>query len=63
MRGNLSEHEVTCPSCWETVSLEIDLSVDGQSYNEDCPVCCRPMTVTYAVAEGELASLDVVSAE
>jgi hypothetical protein len=63
MRGYLSECEVTCPSCWEPVSLEIDLSVDGQSYIEDCPVCCRPMSVSYTAAEGEITSLDVVGAE
>jgi len=63
MRGLITEHDVTCPCCWETVSLELDLSVDEQSYIEDCPVCCRPMTVTYTVADGELASISVESAE
>ena len=63
MRGFLTEQEVQCPCCWETVSLEIDLSVDGQSYIEDCGVCCRPMTVTYSVVDGELVSIEVASAE
>lgn len=63
MRGFVTDEEVTCPCCWETVTLEIDLSVDAQSYIEDCPVCCRPMTVSYTVADGELATIDVASAE
>jgi Cysteine-rich CPXCG len=63
MHGFLREHEVACPSCWETVALEFDLSVEGQSYIEDCPVCCRPMTVSYTVVDGELESIDIVSAE
>jgi hypothetical protein len=63
MRGFLTEHEVECPSCWETVALELDLSVAEQSYIEDCPVCCRPMSVNYTVIDGELATIDVAGAE
>ena len=63
MRGFLTEQDVECPCCWETVQLELDLSVDEQSYIEDCPVCCRPMTVSYTVVDGELASINVESAE
>lgn len=47
----LEEREVTCPSCWETIALEIDLSAGSQTYAEDCPVCCRPMTVRLRVDE------------
>lgn len=39
--------EVTCPHCWETIALYLDLSVQEQSYVEDCLVCCRPMNVHY----------------
>jgi len=38
----------------------LDLSVESQSYIEDCSVCCQPMTISYSVADGELA---YVSAE
>ena len=40
----LEDSEVTCPCCWETIVLELDLSAGSQTYTEDCPVCCRPMT-------------------
>ena len=35
----LQDQDVTCPHCWETINLTLDLSVPGQSYIEDCPVC------------------------
>jgi hypothetical protein len=51
--------EVMCPSCGETIELWLDLSVDSQTYIEDCSVCCRPMQVTYSAEGGELLSIDV----
>ncbi|NGY06585.1 CPXCG motif-containing cysteine-rich protein [Solimonas terrae] len=47
----LEEVTVTCPACWEEIVLDIDLSGgDQQVYSEDCPVCCRPMTVHVEVS-------------
>ncbi len=54
--------EVSCPYCGETITLFLDLSIEEQSYIEDCSVCCQPMTVSYAVADGELASTTVDTA-
>ena len=31
--------------------LELDLSAGSQTYAEDCPVCCRPMTVRLRVEQ------------
>jgi hypothetical protein len=59
----LQGHEASCPHCGETVDLTLDLSVPEQSYIEDCPVCCRPMAVSYAAADGELTELRVESAD
>ncbi|MDD3765044.1 MAG: CPXCG motif-containing cysteine-rich protein [Nevskiales bacterium] len=56
----LEEAEVTCPSCWETIVLELDLSAGSAVYAEDCPVCCRPMTVTLTV-DGDDYSVDVAA--
>ena len=50
----LQGHEATCPHCWETISLTLDLSVPEQSYIEDCPVCCKPMLISYSAVDGEL---------
>jgi hypothetical protein len=59
----LQGQDATCPHCWETINLTLDLSVPEQSYIEDCPVCCRPMLVSYRAEDGEVAELSVESAE
>ncbi len=51
--------EVSCPYCGEMITLFLDLSVEEQSYIEDCSVCCQPMTVSYSAADGELHSVHV----
>ena len=55
--------EITCPHCWETISLAIDLSITEQEYVEDCSVCCRPLTVHVRCDDGELTSIDVSALE
>lgn len=59
----LQDQDATCPHCWETINLTLDLSVPGQSYIEDCPVCCRPMLVSYAASNGEIDELKVEPAD
>jgi hypothetical protein len=59
----LQGHEATCPHCWETINVTLDLSVPEQSYIEDCPVCCKPMLVSYVAAEGALDELRVEFAD
>jgi hypothetical protein len=59
----LQGQDATCPHCWETISLTLDLSVPEQSYIEDCPVCCKPMAVSYTAADGELVDFTIESAE
>ncbi|MCK9195182.1 MAG: CPXCG motif-containing cysteine-rich protein [Nevskia sp.] len=54
----LETAEVTCPACWETIELTLDLSAGNQIYSEDCSVCCRPMTVRLTVSD-DLAEFDV----
>ncbi len=52
----LEETEVTCPYCWETIPLLLDLSAGSQTYTEDCSVCCRPILVRLQVEEDTLES-------
>jgi hypothetical protein len=59
----LQGHDVACPHCWQTINLTLDLSVPDQSYIEDCPVCCKPMIVTYSSVGGELAELNVEASD
>jgi hypothetical protein len=49
------EHFFQCPYCGEQISMVLDLSVQRQSYVEDCEVCCNPIEITYKVEDGALA--------
>lgn len=40
---NLLEKNVDCPYCGENLNVLIDDAEVGQSYVEDCQVCCRPI--------------------
>jgi hypothetical protein len=41
--NNLKAVRVGCPYCGESIPIEVDCSVEQQSYIEDCSVCCRPI--------------------
>jgi hypothetical protein len=56
-------HDVACPHCGEQITLTLDLSVPEQSYIEDCPVCCKPMAVSYTANNGEVAELSVEASD
>jgi hypothetical protein len=51
--------EASCPHCGEPIELTLDLSVAEQSYIEDCPVCCKPMAVSYAATDGDVTEFSV----
>lgn len=41
---SLTETEkLQCPYCWQTIEILVDISMVGESYVEDCFVCCRPI--------------------
>jgi hypothetical protein len=58
----LIEQEYTCPNCWETSTVTLDLSNSGQRFVEDCTVCCSPIEFRYTAENGELATFDYESA-
>ncbi len=41
----------------------LDLSVEAQTYVEDCEVCCRPIEVSYQAQGGELVAFEARSIE
>ena len=51
---------IECPHCGETFSLAFDLSEGSAEFTVDCEVCCRPMTVTVRVVDGEIEGVEVV---
>lgn len=57
------EHGFTCPYCWETITMLLDLSADQQDYVEDCEVCCNPIRLRFSVSEEELAGFDADRAD
>ena len=57
----MQEQFFQCPYCWEQISMVLDLSVQRQTMVEDCEVCCQPIQVIYAVADGELTAFDAQS--
>lgn len=50
----LIEQEFNCPCCGELITMLVDLSVESQTYTEDCEVCCRPLLIRYSAQGGML---------
>jgi transcription elongation factor Elf1 len=48
------EHFFTCPYCWQTISMVLELMTAEQSYVEDCEVCCNPIQIRYTTECFEL---------
>ena len=57
MHFQLHEDEITCPYCWESITILVDPS-ESQTYTEDCSVCCRPILIQTQI-DGEDISVQV----
>ena len=58
------EQSFQCPYCFETISMLLDMSLDGvQSYIEDCEVCCRPIHLSYEAQEPEIVDFSAMAAQ
>jgi len=56
----IEEVIIDCPSCGESMSLDVDPFAGAeQEYVQDCPVCCRPMDVFVRCADGEVEGVSV----
>jgi hypothetical protein len=50
---------VRCPFCGERFETVADASGGDADYIEDCPVCCRPISLHLRTGEdGDVAALD-----
>ncbi|MGI9335961.1 MAG: CPXCG motif-containing cysteine-rich protein [Gammaproteobacteria bacterium] len=45
----LESADITCPYCWETITIDIDTSNGSGDYVEDCQVCCNPIRIAIGV--------------
>lgn len=54
----LVESDAVCPFCWESFPLTIDTSAGDYETVDDCPVCCRPMTVRVRARPGQVDSIE-----
>ena len=57
------EYFFACPYCCEQISMVLDTSVNGQTYVEDCEVCCRPIEVRYTTQDGEVNDFEARTLE
>ena len=57
MHFQLHEKQITCPFCWESITILVDPS-ESQLYTEDCSVCCRPILIQTEV-QGDYVSVEV----
>jgi hypothetical protein len=49
------EYFFACPYCWQRISMVLDISVSGQTFVEDCEVCCHPIQVRYVVEDDDVS--------
>jgi hypothetical protein len=57
------EYFFACPYCSERISMVLDTSVKGQTYMEDCEVCCHPIEVRYTVEDDEVCRFEARAVE
>lgn len=57
------EYFFACPYCWQNISMVLDISVEEQSYVEDCEVCCQPIQISYSIDEGEITAFEAQRAQ
>jgi len=50
----MEEHHFQCPYCSAPISMVLDLSSGGESYIEDCEVCCQPIQIGFEVGNSEI---------
>jgi hypothetical protein len=51
--------EIVCPHCGETFPIQVDTSQPEQSLIEDCPICCRPISLTIRCRPGMIVDLSI----
>lgn len=55
------EAHYTCPHCWQTSTMLVDLTYGSQSFIQDCEVCCNPIEFRCVIDNGTLVALEADS--
>jgi hypothetical protein len=55
----MTECEIECPFCGESITLLVDTSIGEQTYIEDCSVCCRPIQILARCDEDQMIDVSV----
>jgi transcription elongation factor Elf1 len=58
MTHTVIEHRFTCPYCWESITMLLDLTAADQAYVEDCEVCCHPINLRFRAEYGAIVVFD-----
>ncbi|NKC00784.1 MAG: CPXCG motif-containing cysteine-rich protein [Pseudomonadales bacterium] len=53
--SDLTETQVDCPYCGESIGILVDPSEVGDEYTEDCQVCCQPIVMRSDPMNGSVA--------
>lgn len=59
----MNEYFFICPYCWDKISMLIDVSINTQTYIEDCETCCNPIEISYSTLENEISNFEANSIE
>jgi hypothetical protein len=54
--------QISCPHCWETLDIAIEIQIRHLVFVEDCEVCCNPMRIEVFTDEEGVSQINVVSA-
>lgn len=49
--NEIEERKIQCPYCGEYIDILVDCSDIGQTYIEDCQVCCQPINFSIRTTE------------
>jgi hypothetical protein len=53
----MDEQFLSCPYCWQRISILLEREEGESEWIEDCEVCCNPILFRAIFAEGELLDL------
>ncbi|MEI8187006.1 MAG: CPXCG motif-containing cysteine-rich protein [Chlorobiaceae bacterium] len=50
-----------CPYCNEAMELQINCAEGNQELTEECPVCCKPVTIAITICDYGVSSVEVLT--